>query len=766
MRLSDLTGRNNFFVASVLLTTIVFVLEVLLPFHALTTVAYIIVVIFILGSPRQGQHATWLGMIATTFILAGYIYRASEFVDQPSVPLNRALAVFAIWLSVYFNVRVRKIMEGDLRLREQLHAVFNNATEGMVVVNRTGQIVLANAFAENLFAYNSGELIGLPVEDLMPKRFGFTHQEHRLGFMKNPQNRPMGSGMELIAKRKDGSEFPVEISLSHYTNEEGSFAIAFILDLTERKKAIEKLQYEQALTQTYFELAPVIFVVLDNNGNVVAINDYGCRLLGLARKGIVGQNWFARFLHPEIRDELLDYFDKVLQGGQSESFMHYENPILNHRGEEIEISWRNEIIRDIGGGQMGVLSAGTDITEKKKQERMIAAHHGAIQNLNEHLEVKIRNRTTELNEAVHKLEKINQQLENNQRLLNAVVHHFPNGVIGVLNHDLKYIFADGQELHNIGLHEFGNAGERMFDDLHPAVTKTSEEKIKAVFNGTHVSFDVEFDEKAFTVSATPLPNEKGKVNEILVVIRNITDRKKIERELLKSIEKEKELSAMKSKFVTMASHEFRTPLTTILSSVFLMENYSTSDLATHKENHLGKIKRAASQLTELLNDFISLGKLEEGKVKVVNAEINIREFIDDLIPELDLVRKPNQAIRSEYVGDHDRVMLDKQLLRSVVLNLIGNAVKYSPSEAEIKVHAEVNESGLTIKVTDHGIGIPEDDQPHIFRRFHRAQNAANIQGTGLGLNITRRHVRLMKGKIEFISKLNEGSTFTVFIPNA
>jgi signal transduction histidine kinase len=249
-----------------------------------------------------------------------------------------------------------------------------------------------------------------------------------------------------------------------------------------------------------------------------------------------------------------------------------------------------------------------------------------------------------------------------------------------------------------------------------------------------------------------------------VVIKNITERKKTEKELLKSVEKERELSDMKSKFVTMASHEFRTPLTTILSSVFLLENYGQDELEKNKAVHLGKIKRSVNNLTELLNDFISLGKLEEGKVKVNYTSINVRAFLEELVPEMELVRKGDQTIRCEYLGEESDILLDKQLLRSILLNLIGNAIKYSSIDAEIKLIAQLMEDRLVIQVIDHGIGIPQEEQQQIFKRYYRASNAAHISGTGLGLNIIRKYTRLMKGKVEFQSRVGEGTTFKVTLP--
>ncbi|MFM9841211.1 MAG: PAS domain S-box protein [Cyclobacteriaceae bacterium] len=752
------------FIVSLFLVASIFLLELVMPFHASVTLGYVIIIFYMLQFPQQSKYAIVLGIVTTIFIVLGYFLTAHSFKDQPSVPLNRALSVLAIWMAVYFSLRFKELLDTEVKHKEQLNAVFNNATEGMLIVNKGGSIVLVNAFAEQLFGYRHEELLGMNIENLLPDHLRVAHHDHRKAFMAKPETRPMGKARELFARRKDGMEFPVEISLSHFKNEQGSFAIAFVLDLTERQKALKALNQEQKLVQTYFELAPILFIVLDKTGSVTGVNDHACQLLGYKKEEMLGKNWFETFLTPEMttKREFLANIEKIFEG--KSVLLEYENPVLNKNDEEIDISWRNSIIHDMQGQPIALLAAGTDITERKKHERAISAHHEAIRNLNEELEVKIRKRTTELHETVHQLEAVNRQLIINQRLFKAITHYFPDSAIGVLNKDLKYLFVDGQELRNIGLTKDDNRGDRVFDGVHPALSSEAEEKLKRVFKGERISYDVELDKKNYTVSSVPLPSENGHINEIIVIITNITERKKTERELLKSIEKEKELNKMKAQFITMASHEFRTPLSTVLSSVFLLENYTGQELENNKAVHLGKIKRSVNNLTQLLNDFISLGKLEEGKVKLVYSGINIHEFLEELIPEMELVRKGTQTIRCEYFGEEREVLLDKQLLRSILLNLIGNAIKYSSIDAEIKLIATLTDNNLIINIIDQGIGIPKEEHKQIFKRFYRAHNATNIEGTGLGLNIVKKYARLMKGTIEFQSELNKGSTFTVTLP--
>ncbi len=757
----SLNVTNRFFIAGLVLVSSTFIIELNMP-HVLASVGYVIIVFFILQFPQNNRYAIVFGIVTTLFIVLGYILTASFYKNEPSVPLNRALSVLAIWLAVYFSHRFRRMIDDEVRGKEQLNAIFNNATEGMLIMNKLGEIILINSFAERLFGYGHSELIGTKIESLLPARFHSSHRIQRLQFMDYPKSRPMGSGRELFAIRKDGTEFPVEISLGHFTNQEGTFAIAFIIDLSEKDQSLKAIVQQQKLAHTYFELAPVLFVTLDLRGIILGINEYGAQHLGYQKEEVLGKNWFKEFLNPDIEQDVFGYFLSMVEGANNK--MEYENTVLNKNGTELEISWRNSVIRDLNGNIISVLAAGTDITERKKQERITIAHHTQIQNLNDQLEVKIRKRTIDLNQALTELTEANHELTKKERLFKSIAHYFPDGVIGVLNKDMKYIFADGEEMHNIGLLKSDNVGERVFDSIHPALSDQAEEKLKEVFKGSRIDYDITLNNLTYSISSVPLPDENGVINEIIIVIKNITQQKKTELNLYRSIEKERELSDMKSKFVTMASHEFRTPLSTILSSVFLLESYMGTDLENNKANHLGKIRKSVNNLTALLNDFIQLGKLEEGRVKVNLEPVQVRIYLEELVPELELVRKGDQSIHCEYSGEETSILLDKQLLRSILINLISNAIKYSSMDAGIKATADLTDKELIIKVVDTGIGIPADEQRHIFKRFYRAHNATNIEGTGLGLNIVKKYVRLMKGKIEFQSKLDIGTTFIVTLP--
>lgn len=280
----------------------------------------------------------------------------------------------------------------------------------------------------------------------------------------------------------------------------------------------------------------------------------------------------------------------------------------------------------------------------------------------------------------------------------------------------------------------------------------------------------------------PFLNDKGKPFQYVAIRSDITQRKLFEEQILtinedlerkikertleltKSLEREMTLNEMKSRFVSMASHEFRTPLTAILSSISLVERYKTEELDEKRQKHIDRIKSSVRNLTEILDDFLSLDKLEQGKIEIHNDNFNVHEYIETLIDEMDgMLKKKNQEIILIYHGPAE-VKQDKKILRSILSNLLSNAVKYSPEGKQIVVTVNDDHRMVSVSVRDEGIGIPTEAQKHLFSKFFRAENAANIQGTGLGLNIVQKYVELLGGNIFYSSRENEGSTFTFEFP--
>jgi PAS domain S-box-containing protein len=261
-------------------------------------------------------------------------------------------------------------------------------------------------------------------------------------------------------------------------------------------------------------------------------------------------------------------------------------------------------------------------------------------------------------------------------------------------------------------------------------------------------------------------NLERKVKERTLVLQEaMNDLEKSQTELREGLVKEKELHEMKSRFVTMASHEFRTPLTTILSSVSLISKYLREEEQGHRDKHIQRIKNSVFSLTEILNDVLSLGKLDEGKVSAQLEEIDLCEILQAVVNDMDLILKPNQKIEVSC-PKNQKVKADIILLQRVLVNLLSNAIKFSFDETNISVEVihnnELNE--VQVNISNQGIGIPEEEHDKLFDRFYRANNASNVQGTGLGLSIVKRCLELMNASVSFTSIENSTTTFTIHIP--
>jgi PAS domain S-box-containing protein len=251
---------------------------------------------------------------------------------------------------------------------------------------------------------------------------------------------------------------------------------------------------------------------------------------------------------------------------------------------------------------------------------------------------------------------------------------------------------------------------------------------------------------------------------LLNAVLDLTAHKRAEDEIRRALEAQKELNRMKSDFVTMASHEFRTPLTTIQSSSFILTKYAAPEYREKASRQLTRVKGAVNNITSILDEFLSLTQIEEGEIKLHPKLINLREYLSGVCSTFKNFTKPGQDIVYRHEGP-DNIQVDQSVLGSIMDNLVSNAIKYSPENSNIYITSHVNEQ-IYLTVKDNGIGIPEEDQRHLFERFFRASNAGNVQGTGLGLHILKRYLDLAKGSIEVHSEVGKGTEFKVTLDNS
>ena len=507
----------NVIIFCVALTIVTAVLQYIFPELSFLDGGLIVAVLLTIFVKKDNPTLIF-GVIGILLIIVSGLYPHENLTTQQVVMQRSFSAVLLILtiISVLYVKRLYASMESD---QQQVKALFDNATEGMILTNQKGEIILINPAALHMFQYTHEELIGRNIEMLIPARFGHSHVKYRQMFYEKPSNRSMGQGRDLFAKTRNGEEFPVEVSLSYYKQKNEVFVIAFLVDITQRKE--------------------------------------------------------------------------------------YERNLIRQK-EQLQ-----------------------NVTED-------------IRSLNAELESKVKERTMILQEALHELEKS-------------------------------------------------------------------------------------------------------------------------QKELSEALSKEKELGEIKSRFVSMASHEFRTPLSTVLSSAALLSRYTKEDDQSNRDRHIRRIKDSVRHLNLLLEDFLSLGRLEEGKVLVNPESFSIRPFVEEILEEMQEMRKPGQEVT--FTNNGELFSSDKKLLKNILLNLVSNALKFSPENTEVRILANINHQNLKLEVIDQGMGIPAEDQKHMFSSFFRAQNVTNIQGTGLGLHIVKRYVDLLQGKLRLQSELGKGTIVSIEIPS-
>ncbi|MEI7485594.1 MAG: ATP-binding protein [Ignavibacteriota bacterium] len=255
-------------------------------------------------------------------------------------------------------------------------------------------------------------------------------------------------------------------------------------------------------------------------------------------------------------------------------------------------------------------------------------------------------------------------------------------------------------------------------------------------------------------------------NAALIFFKDVTERKRAEKKTENALIKEKELNELRSRFISMASHEFKTPLTSINTSVELLEKYDKSLTEDKKINSLQRIKKNVGQMTRLLNDVLEIGKSDSGKLGIQKEKLEIGKFLKEMLEELEatIAARTQHIISSSLINTDRIVNADPKLIRQVVENLISNAIKYSDRNTEIYFAAEIKDGSMIIKVKDSGIGILPEDMKRLFEPFFRGYNHGNAAGTGLGLAIMKRAVDAHGGRIDVKSEVNKGTEFSVFIP--
>ena len=317
----------------------------------------------------------------------------------------------------------------------------------------------------------------------------------------------------------------------------------------------------------------------------------------------------------------------------------------------------------------------------------------------------------------------------------------------LINQPLSMIITDNNFWFRSASEQLGLAEGELFKDLEVVCQTKTGQEVYVAFSGSVLQTDIEG------------------LQDFVYIGRDITERKQAEAEIRKALAKERELNELKSRFVSMASHEFRTPLSTILSSSELLEYYSDNWPKEKKLAHLHRIQTAVKNMSQLLNDVLIIGKAEAGKLTFNPEPLDLCQFCHELVEDLSLNKEvENNKINFVISGGCKIAALDEKLLRHILTNLLSNAIKYSPSGSTVKFELVYQDDEAIFQIQDVGIGIPSADLVHLFESFHRATNVGNISGTGLGLAIAKKCVELHRGAIAVKSEVDVGTTFEVRIP--
>ena len=402
-----------FVLSSILLLFFIFYI----PHSVSVAVPYSIMILLTLWVP--GNRYSYIAGIVTSIlaVLDIFVSPADPTINVQIIFITTIIELFGIWASVYFVLRYKIVEEIEKSNREKLGALFLYAPKGIIITSQKGEIVLINPAVEKNFGYSKEELIGKRIEMLVPDQFSKIHVNNHKQYFQTPHARQMGNGLPITAKRKDGSEFPVEVNLSYFIIKEGKYAIAYINDISERKRLDDALRKETIRAQRYLDVAPVIFIVINKDQTIGRINKEGCHLLGYNEEEVVGKNWFDNYLPKEIADSDKQYFNMAVSG-EHEIVGFYESRILRKDGTQRLIKWKTSFVKDDFGDITSILSAGEDVTEKRKQEEVIrkannelAEYSVALETSNKDLQQFSYVVSHDLQEPLRKIQSFGERLK-------------------------------------------------------------------------------------------------------------------------------------------------------------------------------------------------------------------------------------------------------------------------------------------------------------------------------------------------------------------
>ena len=617
---------------------------------------------------------------------------------------------------------------------------------------------------------NTAKILGYSAEE-MPKTWDewakLIHPEDRQKFLVEFCKRSTNK-LEYRLLHGSGSYIWIEDSTHVFQDETGSplNLIGFIAEITDRKNAELALRESEARFRLLSELAPIGIFHADPTGTVVYENPFLVEMLGIQEDQSKTQAW-THFIHPDDLDSVLAGFESFLQMASQWSaefrLVSSQNEVFWILGQATSIvSENNEVL-----GHFGIL---TNITAQKLSVE-------ALKSVNENLEQRVTQRTNELQSSNLKLRIENSlrkhHIQERQRAelalsevnsqLQAVLDAVP-GCVAWISSDLSYVGV------NMLMAEmFGRSPEDFVDNKIETVEGVDvrlTEFIRQFFVEQHnylaqeLELQIGHDTKYYLFVAQQYRQREAAV----FVGVDITQRRQAELESQNALKQAQDLSELKSRFISITSHEFRTPLTTIFSASELLEHYGEKWPREKELRYLKQIQGSVNHMTVLLDDVLIVSAGEAGKLKLDPELMDVVAFCETLVEETKISKNCRQDIEFKSLSEHRLANLDEKYIRHILGNLLSNAVKYSPENSQIQLDVTVSAETVRFQVKDEGIGIPQGDLGRLFDLFHRAENVGTTPGTGLGLSIVKKAVELHDGSIDVKSEIGKGTEFDVLLP--
>ncbi|MFX1418603.1 MAG: PAS domain S-box protein [Promethearchaeota archaeon] len=635
-------------------------------------------------------------------------------------------------LGVLRDITRRKLAEEKLKESEvQFREITEQSFMGICII-QDSKIKYINQIITNMLGYSAKEIQNWSMKDF----FNVVHPQDKQLAINRLSRRQKGIVDEQHSQiyrvfTKTGELKWMDI-YSKIIQYEGHHAIlATLIEVSEKKKAELELEKEREKIQLYLDLAGVIIIALNSEGEITMINKKGCDVLEYKEEELIGKNWFLTCLPDTMKNDVYEVFKRLMRG-KIETTEFYENAVLTKSGKEKIIAWHNTLLYDDNRNIMGTLSSGEDITERKNAE-----------NLLKQSEEKYRMIFTGASDAIAIMDDI-KFVDCNDITVNL------------------FGYDDKSEM--IGIHPW-NISPQKQPDGKDSVEKARELIKRAIlgepqrFYWKHLKKDGSLFDAEISLSSFKLENK----NYIMAIIRDITERKKAEREL-------QEISNLKTELLERTSHELKTPLISIKGFTDLLLDLHKEKFDDEVFSILEEIKYGTEQLQTLINRLLETSLLESEQIIFNPKEEDLSFLIRFCVKNLRGLAKTRNHYITIDIPDKLILNFEKERIYDVFSHLIINAIKYSPPFGEINITAKKKENFAYVCVQDNGIGLSEDDKKKIFKQFGKIERYGQgwdigIEGTGMGLFNAKKIVELHGGKIWVESEgRNKGSKFCFTIP--